>query len=217
MRGKISAGVLMATAFLIPTAPAVAQTEPPGLNAACQMADRQVYRDIRKLVTIDLDTATDVEVRVLANQIMSAAETDSLPSVPSATQEAMDSTPDDLRAFLKTGVRTAWFADLRLSVYRTMTNADGNVNLAAQKVLDLGVGAIDAYLAYLNDGLYAARTLDCASTATSSASLGTPGGESTLAVTGADTGSVAGVGGALLFLGGAGYLIGRRRRARFVA
>jgi LPXTG-motif cell wall-anchored protein len=101
-------------------------------------------------------------------------------------------------------------------------------------------GAIDAYLAYLNDGLYAARALDCASqptptptsqptptpsatttvapTPASSASLGAPGGEGGgLAVTGADTATVAGIGGALLLLGGAGYLIGRRRRSRFVA
>ncbi|MEU4333062.1 LPXTG cell wall anchor domain-containing protein [Micromonospora lupini] len=36
-------------------------------------------------------------------------------------------------------------------------------------------------------------------------------------MTGADTATVASIGGALLFLGGAGYLIGRRRRSRFVA
>ncbi len=38
-----------------------------------------------------------------------------------------------------------------------------------------------------------------------------------LPVTGADTGAAAGIGGALLLLGGTGYVIGRRRRARFVA
>lgn len=38
-----------------------------------------------------------------------------------------------------------------------------------------------------------------------------------LPVTGADTATVAGVGGMLLLLGGAGYLIARRRRTRFVA
>jgi LPXTG-motif cell wall-anchored protein len=36
-------------------------------------------------------------------------------------------------------------------------------------------------------------------------------------VTGADAATVAGVGGTLLLLGGAGYVIGRRRRSRFVA
>ncbi|MGW5668056.1 LPXTG cell wall anchor domain-containing protein [Micromonospora sp. NPDC003776] len=38
-----------------------------------------------------------------------------------------------------------------------------------------------------------------------------------LPVTGADTATVAGVGGTLLLLGGTGYLIARRRRTRFVA
>ena len=105
---------------------------------------------------------------------------------------------------------------------------------SAQKVLS--VGTIEAYLAYLNDGFYAARELDCASqptptpsvtpsatttaapTPTSSASPGTSGGEGGgLPLTGANTGIVAGIGGALLLLGGAGFLIGRRRRSRFVA
>lgn len=234
MRWKISAGVLMALAFLIPAAPAVAQIGPPGLNAACQPVERKVYKDIRKLVAIDLDTATDVEVRVLANQIMATAEADSLPALSHATQNRLDGTADDLRAYLKTDVQKAWQADLRLRVYGTLPDAGANVKAAAQKVLE--EGAIDALLAYLNDGLYAARTLDCASqptptpsvtpsatttvapTPTSSASPGTPGGEGGgLPVTGANTGAVAGIGGALLLLGGAGYLIGRRRRSRFVA
>ena len=101
-------------------------------------------------------------------------------------------------------------------------------------------------LAYLNNGLYEARALDCASqptptptpsrptptptatpSATStvvppvtpSASLGAPGGGEGggLPVTGTDIATVAGVGGALLLLGGASYVIGRRRRSRFVA
>lgn len=66
MRWKVPAGVLMALALLIPAAPAVAQTDLPGLNEACQTVERKVYKDIRELVTIDLDTATNVEVRVLA-------------------------------------------------------------------------------------------------------------------------------------------------------
>lgn len=234
MRWKIPAGALMALVFLIPAAPAVAQTESPGLNEACQTVERKVYKDIRELVTIDLDTATNVEVRVLANQILAAANADSLPILPRVIQERLDGTADDLRAFLKADVQNAWSTDLRITVVRTLTGAGANVKAAAQKVLD--DGAIDAYLAYLNNGLYAARALDCASqptptpsatpsatttvapTPASSASPSAPGGEGGgLPVTGANTATVAGIGGALLLLGGAGYLIGRRRRSRFVA
>ncbi|HLL65644.1 MAG TPA: LPXTG cell wall anchor domain-containing protein [Micromonosporaceae bacterium] len=244
MRWKTSAGALMALAFIVPAAPAAAQIEAPGLNAACQTVERKVYKDMRKLVTIDLDTATNVEIRILANQIMAAANADSLPVLPRAMQERLDGTADDLRAFLKTGMLNAWGTDLRISAVRTLTSAGANVKAAAQEVLD--TTAIDAYLAYLNDGLYAARTLDCASQPTptpsvtpsatttvaptpgSSASPGTPGASSAspgtpvgegggLPVTGVDTGALAGIGGALLLLGGAGYLIGRRRRSRFVA
>ncbi|MEH0938366.1 ALF repeat-containing protein [Micromonospora psammae] len=243
MRWKLPAGVLMALAFLVPAAPAMAQTEPPVLNEACQTVERKVYKDIRELVTIDLDTATNVEVRVLASQILAAANADSMPVLPDAIQERLDGTADDLRAFLKADVQNAWSTALRVTVVRTLTGAGANVKAAAQKALD--EGTVDAYLAYLNNGLYAARALDCASqpapTATSqptptpsttpsptttiaptpapSASLGAPGGGEGggLPVTGDETATVAGIGGALLLLGGAGYLIGRRRRSRFVA
>lgn len=234
MRWKTSAGVLVALAFLIPAAPAVAQAGSPGLNQACQTVERKVYKDIRELLTIDLDTATDVEVRVLANQILAVAKAESLPVLPRATQVRLDGTAADLRAFLKADVQKAWFTDLRVSVVRTLTAGGVNVKAAAKKAL--GAGTIDAYLAYLNDGLYAARALDCAAQPTAtpsvtpsatttvapvptpSASLGTSDGEGGgLPLTGADTGIVAGIGGALLLLGGAGYLIGRRRRSRFVA
>lgn len=220
----------------------MAQAESPGLNEACQTVERKVYKDIRELVTIDLDTASNVEVRVLANQILAAANADSLPILPRVIQERLDGTADDLRAFLTTDLQNAWSTDLRITVVRTLTDAGANVKAAAQKALD--EGTIDAYLAYLNDGLYAARELDCASqptptpsatpsgtpggtpsatttvapTPTSSASLDAPGGEGGgLPVTGADTATVAGIGGVLLLLGGVGYLIGRRRRSRFVA
>ncbi|HEX5594917.1 MAG TPA: LPXTG cell wall anchor domain-containing protein [Micromonosporaceae bacterium] len=242
MRWKIPAGALMALAFLISAAPAMAQTEAPGLNEACQTVERKVYKDIRELVTIDLDTATNVQVRVLANQILAAANADSLPFLPRAIQERLDGTADDLRAFLKADVQNVWSTDLRITVVRTLTDAGANVRAAAQKVLD--DGAIDAYLAYLNNDLYAARALDCASqptptptsqptptpsatpsatttvapTPASSASLGAPVGEGGgLPVTGAGTATVASIGGALLILGSAGYLIGRRHRSRFVA
>ncbi|MET7667771.1 LPXTG cell wall anchor domain-containing protein [Micromonospora luteifusca] len=247
MQWKVPAGALVALAFLIPAAPAMAQVESPGLNAACQTVERKVYKDIRELVTIDLDTATTAQLRVLANQILAEAHANSFPVLSDVVQKRLDGTTDDLRAFLKSGVQNAWLTDLRISVVRTLTGAGPNVKAATQKVLD--AGAIDGYLAYLNNGLYAARELDCASqptpsatpsatpraspsatpsatttvapTPTSSASLGAPGGEGGegggLPVTGAETATVASIGGALLLLGGAGFLIGRRRRSRFVA
>jgi LPXTG-motif cell wall-anchored protein len=205
-----------------------------------------VFKDIRKLVTIDLDTATDLQVRVQAGQILTEANAESLPVLPPALQERLGGTADDLRKFLKTGMQTAWSTDLRMSALRTLTDAGPNVKAAAQKVLD--DGDIDAFLAYLNDGLYAARALDCASQPTPtptqstpaqptptpsvtpsatttavvvpspSASTSTSGGDGGgLPVTGAATGTVAGIGAVLLLIGGAGFLIGRRRRSRFVA
>ncbi|MGC4804641.1 LPXTG cell wall anchor domain-containing protein [Micromonospora sp. DT233] len=247
MRWRIPAGVLMALAFLIPAAPAMAQTASPGPNDACQTVERKVYKDIRELLTIDLDTATDVQVRVLAAQILHAATVNSLPILPRKLQERLDGTKDDLRAFLKADVQKVWSTDLRITVVRTLTGAGTNVKAAAQKTLD--DATIDAYLAYLNDGLYVARELDCASqptptptsrptmaptsqptTAPSATKTGAPtpsssrspaaapGGEGGgLPVTGANTATVAGVAGGLLLLGGAAYLIGRRRRTRFVA
>lgn len=235
MRWKTAAGVLIALAFFIPAAPALAQAETPGLNEACQTVERKVYKDLRELVTIDLDTATEQEVRVLTAQILAAAMADSLSVLPGVIQERLNGAPDELRAFLKSGMQNAWSVDLRISVVRTLTGAGANVKAAAQEVLD--DGTIDAYLAYLNNGLYDARALDCASqptptpsatpsgtpsatpTPASSTSPGaTPGGEGGgLPVTGAGTATVAAIGGALLLLGGAGYLFGRRRRSRFVA
>lgn len=137
---------------------------------------------------------------------------------------------------------TAWTVDLRVSVTRTLVGAGTNVRAAAQTVLDGNDGTIETSLAYLNEGLYAARALDCASqpsptptatvtptatptatataapVPTTSASTDPSDGEGGgLPLTGSDIGTVAGTGGALLLLGGAGYLIGRRRRSRFVA
>ncbi|MFF5178121.1 LPXTG cell wall anchor domain-containing protein [Micromonospora sp. NPDC000316] len=243
MQWKLPAGVIVALVFLVPAAPAMAQPEPPVLNGACQTVERKVYKDIRELLTIDLDTATDTEVRVLTGQILTAANADSLPVLPDIIQERLDGTADDLRAFLKADVQKAWSTALRITAVRTLTDAGANVKAAAQKALD--EATIDAYLAYLNNGLYVARALDCAAqptpTATSqptptpsttpsatttvapapssSASLGATdgGGGGGLPVTGNDTATVAGIGSALLLLGGAGYLIGRRRRSRFVA
>jgi len=171
MRWKIRAGVLVALAFLIPAAPAVAQTGSPGLNEDCQTVERKVYKDIRELVTIDLDTAPLIDVRLLAARVLSAANTDSLTNLSGRIQERLNGTADDLREFLKTDMQTVWSTDLRIAVNRTMTGAGANVKAAAQEALD--DGTIDAFLAYLNDGLYVARELDCASQPTPSASAST--------------------------------------------
>lgn len=242
---KIAAGALMALAFLIPAAPAAAQAATPGLNEACQTVERKVYTDIRELVTIDLDTADVGQVRLLAYRILDAAKADSLTVLPGAIEERLNGTSDDLRAFLKDDVQDIWSRDLRVEVAQSLAGAGTNVRAAAQKLLDNP--STDAYLAYLNNGLYAARELDCASQVTPtptsrptstpsatpsatttvtpppapSASGGAPGGEGGegggLPVTGADSVTVAGIGGALLLVGGAAFVIGRRRRSRFVA
>ncbi|MEU9511936.1 ALF repeat-containing protein [Micromonospora sp. NPDC048169] len=245
MRWKIPAGALVALAFLIPAAPAAAQTAAPGLNESCQTVERKVYKDFRELVTIDLDTATVSELRLLAYRLLAEAQAESLPVLPGEIEERLKGTSDDLRAYLK-NVRDRWATALRVRIGQTMTGAGPNVRAAAQKVLDNP--SVEVYLAYLNNGLYEARALDCASqptptptptpsrptptptatpSATStvvppvtpSASLGAPGGGEGggLPVTGTDIATVAGVGGALLLLGGASYVIGRRRRSRFVA
>ncbi|MFD6259708.1 LPXTG cell wall anchor domain-containing protein [Micromonospora chalcea] len=246
MQWKIPAGALVALAFVIPAAPAVAQTAAPGLNESCQTVERKVYKDFRELVTIDLDTATVSELRLLAYRLLAEAQAESLPVLPGEIEERLKGTSDDLRAYLK-NVENRWATALRVRIGQTMTRAGTNVRAAAQKVLDSP--SVEAYLAYLNNGLYEARALDCAAQPTAtptpsqptttptatpsatstvvppvtpSASVGAPGGDGGgegggLPVTGADTATVAGVGGALLLLGGASYVIGRRRRSRFVA
>jgi hypothetical protein len=159
MGWKIPAGILLALALLIPASSAVAQTGSPGLNATtCQTV--KLYTDIRELVTIDLDTASNIDIRVLANQILAAAKADSLATLPGRLQTQLDGTADDLRAFLKTNLQTVWTIDLRIAVNRTISGAGPNVQAAAQEVLDNG--SVDAFLDYLNGGLYVARALDCA-------------------------------------------------------
>lgn len=244
MLKKISAGALMALAFLMPAAPAAAEPGTPVLNEACQTVEPKAFPDLRELITIDLDTADAGQVRVLAYRLLEAANATPLTVLPGRIEEALKGSEEDLRAFLKKDVLISWTHDLRIAVGQAMTNGGTNVKATANKVLD--DGSIDALLAYLTKGLYAARALDCASqptpkptvttstspsvkpsataTATASAAPGTTGGEEGdggegggLPVTGAATGTVAGVGGALLVLGAVGYLIGRRRRARFEA
>ncbi|WP_033776795.1 LPXTG cell wall anchor domain-containing protein [Salinispora cortesiana] len=247
MRGKILAGALMALAFVIPATPAAAQTPPLGLDETCQMVERKVYKDIRELVTIDPDTAHYGKVRLLAFRLLEAANDHSFVATPRALQTALSGSEDDLRTFLKTGIEGSWSIDLRIKVNQAMAAGGTNVDEAAQEVLH--TSSMDAYLAFLNDGLYAARELDCAAqptptpsttataaptpsttataspttpatdtpTPTPSTSLSAASGEGGgLPLTGANTATAAGIGGALLLLGGAAYLIGRRRRTRFL-
>ncbi|WP_018218055.1 ALF repeat-containing protein [Salinispora vitiensis] len=240
MRGKILAGALMALAFFIPATPAAAETPPLGLDESCQMVERKVYKDIREIITIDLDTASHAEIHLLAYRLLEVADDYSFGSTSRSLQEELDGSTDDLRSFLKGHVEDRWWIDLRIKVNQTMASGGANVKETAQEALK--TSTMDAYLAYLNDGLYAARELDCAAqatptpsatttpaptpsatttdapTPTPSASQGAPGGEGGgLPVTGANTATVAGIGGALLLLGGVGYLIGRRRRTRFAS
>jgi LPXTG-motif cell wall-anchored protein len=247
MLKKISAGVLMALAFLMPAAPAAAEAGTPVLDEACQTVEPKVFTDLRDMITIDLDTANAGQVRILAYKILEAAAAIPLTVLPGRIEERLKGSEEDLRAFLKKDVLTIWMHDLRVAVGQAMTKGGANVKATANRVLD--DGSIDALLAYLTKGLYAARALDCASeptpkpsvtpsnspgvtpsattTATASANPSTTGstdgeegdgGEGGgLPVTGAAAETVAGVGGALLVLGGAGYLIGRRRRSRFEA
>ncbi|PTA47120.1 LPXTG cell wall anchor domain-containing protein [Micromonospora sp. RP3T] len=242
MRWKLSAGVLVALAFLIPAAPAAAQAQVPGLDPACQTVERKVYKDFRELITIDVDTATNAELRLLGYRLLAEAQAESLLVLPKAIEDRLNGTADDLRAFLKSDVQDRWQTDLRVKTNQAMTGAGPNVRAATQKALD--DGSIDVLLAFLNTGLYDARALDCAAqptatptvqptptasaspsasttvapTAAPSVSPGAPGGEGGgLPVTGSDTATVAAIGGTLLLLGGVGYVIGRRRRARFVA
>ncbi|MER7002015.1 ALF repeat-containing protein [Dactylosporangium sp. NPDC000555] len=159
-------GFTAGLAFLVPAASAYATPTTsipgsPGLDETCQTVERKVYTDIRDLVTIDLNTASDTAVRVLANQILAAARANSLTSLPGKLQARLDGTADDLRAFLQTNLQRVWSIDLRIAVNQTMPGAGANVTAAAQQALN--DGTIDAFLAYLNDGLYVARALDCAS------------------------------------------------------
>jgi hypothetical protein len=157
MRWKISAGVLVVLALLVPTSSAMAQTRSPSLNqATCQVI---LYTDIRELVTIDLDTASDLDIRILANQILARARAEALTELPGRLNELLrNGTPEDIRAFLKTGMWTVWAIDLRIAVNQTMSGASDTVRAAAQEALDNGTD--DAFLGYLNRGLYLALAQD---------------------------------------------------------
>ncbi|GAA3278083.1 hypothetical protein GCM10020218_027730 [Dactylosporangium vinaceum] len=148
MRWKIPAALILAATLLVPAASAAAQSASPG--PAATTCETVVYTDIRTLVTIDLDTATDTQVRILANQILSAAVADRLSVLPGRVQARLDGTPADLRAFLKSGVAAPWSTDLRIKVNQALAGGGPNVQNAAQIALD--AGTVDGFLQYLNDG-----------------------------------------------------------------
>ena len=158
MRWKIPTSLFLALALLIPAAPAVARTDSRSDEPTCRTV---VYADVRELVTIDLDTASDTDVRVVANQILAAAVADSLTTLPGRMQARLGGTAEDLRAFLRTRLQVVWSTDLRIAVNQTVADAGPNVRAAAQETLD--TDSVDGYLAYLNGGLYVARALDCTS------------------------------------------------------
>jgi LPXTG-motif cell wall-anchored protein len=213
MRWNVLAGVVTALAFLVPTAPAAAQTASPGLNEACQTIERPEYKDLRKLIDVDLDTATNVQVRIRTNQVVSAARIESLVRLADAGQAALGGSEEDPRAFLKTGMEKFWSEDLLALVSQTLAGGGAHVKAAAQKVLD--ENTIDAALAYLNDGLYIARELDCqpSPSPVQTPPSATPSSGATLAKTGADT-LVLAFGGILLVAFGIGAVVlARRTRA----
>jgi hypothetical protein len=97
---------------------------------------------------------------VLTARILTAANANSLTTLSGAIQKQLNENPQGLRTFLKTQMQTAWSVDLRIAIYRTLTNAGSHVQTAAQETLT--TATVDAYLAYLNHGLYIARARDCA-------------------------------------------------------
>ncbi len=158
MRWKISTGVLLVLALLIPMSSA-AQAESSVLDeTTCQEV---VYTDIRELFVIDVGAASDLEVRVLAGRISSVARDESLTVLFGAVQDVLRfGTPGEIRAFLQGPWLTAWTMDLRGEVLRTKgdPNAGAHVQAAAQEALD--DGSVDTFLTFLNHGLYVARALD---------------------------------------------------------
>ncbi|WP_433064817.1 ALF repeat-containing protein [Dactylosporangium sp. CS-033363] len=153
MRWKIPAGVVLTLALLAPAAAA-----PSAASAATTCPTVFVYADFRSLVTIDLDTASDTEVRLLANQLQAEAKAEKLTTSPGRFQTALDGTPENLRTYLKSGWQGSWRIDLRVAVNQTMAAGGPNVKAAAQVVLDNGT--VEAFLAFQNDGRYLARAAD---------------------------------------------------------
>jgi Short repeats of unknown function len=159
MRWKILASLFLVLALLIPASSAAAQTRSSRLEkAACQAS---MYTDIRELFVVDVDTASDLEIRVLVNRISAVAEAESLIELRGAAQQKLRfGSPDELRSFLRELWRVAWVIDLRSEVLRAMgdPNAGANVQATAQEALF--DGSIETLLTYLNHGLYVARALD---------------------------------------------------------
>ncbi|OLF06147.1 hypothetical protein BLA60_32945 [Actinophytocola xinjiangensis] len=157
MRWKISTGLLLVLALLIPASPASAQPESPRPNAAA--CEAPTFRDIREFL-VDPDTATDLDIRILVNQMSSVARNESLTSLFQATQDLLrNGTAADLRDFVRTTWTTPWAVDLRIATVRTIADEVGpHVQAAANAALT--AGTLDSYLTYLNHELHVARALD---------------------------------------------------------
>src|SRR3569833_1539066 len=134
MRWKVPAGALLVMALLMPATSALARTGSPApAQAACRTV---VYEDVRELVTIDVATASDTEVRLLANQVLAVAVAESLTTLPGRLQALLGGPAADLRACVGTGLLPMWSRDLRVAVNQTMVNAGSHVAAAGQAALD---------------------------------------------------------------------------------
>ena len=159
MRWKIPACVLLVLALLVPATSAVAQTGSAApAETTCQAVE---YTDVREFFVIDVETASNLEIRMLANQISAVARAESLFDLYASVQRQLRSgTPDEIRDYLRGTWRVAWTIDLRGWVNRVLGNpaSGAHVRAAAQAALD--DGSVDAFLNFLNHGLYVARALD---------------------------------------------------------
>jgi len=158
MRWKIPACLLLVLALVIPASPAVAQPGSGTAETTCQAVE---YTDVRELFVIDVDTASDLEIRVLANQISSVARAESLTLLYGAVQERLRfGTPEEIREFLRADWRIHWTMDLRGTVLRVKGDPAAGANVRAAAQAALNDGSVDAFLTFLNHGLYVARAQD---------------------------------------------------------
>src|SRR5689334_3890612 len=127
MRWKIPACVLVVLALVLPAPAAVAQTRSD--RAACEAV---THKDIRALFVIDLETASDLEVRLLANQVDSVARAESLTGLDTALQDLLRTgAPEEIRTFLRGSWQVRWTIDLRITVNRTLADPAAGAHVRA--------------------------------------------------------------------------------------